>query len=99
MHGRCGLTVRSYGSISLSKAVGAPVKLVWTREDDMTHDFYRPTSVHRISGGLDAAGKPVAMKFHLTSSSVTSRLFPPFVKECCVRGLAGLRLRSGGRPL
>jgi isoquinoline 1-oxidoreductase subunit beta len=66
----------------ISKAIGGgPVKLVWTREDDMTHDFYRPTSFHQMAGALDAQGKPVVLKFHLTSPSVTSRLFPPVVKD------------------
>ncbi|PYQ39125.1 MAG: aldehyde oxidase, partial [Acidobacteria bacterium] len=66
----------------ISKAMGGgPVKLVWTREDDMTHDFYRPTSYHQMSGALDAEGRPVVLKFHLTSPSVTSRLFPPVVKD------------------
>ena len=68
-------------AVEISKAVGAPVKLVWTREDDMTHDFYRPTSYHQLSGALDAQGRPVAMKFHLTSPSVTSRLFPAVVQN------------------
>jgi isoquinoline 1-oxidoreductase beta subunit len=81
-------------AIEISKAVSAPVKLVWTREDDMTHDFYRPTSLHQISGGLDASGKPVAMKFHLTSSSVTARLFPPFVKD----GLDPFMLEAAAVP-
>src|SRR5207245_851775 len=68
-------------AVEISKAVGAPVKLVWTREDDMTHDFYRPISHHQLAGSLDAQGRPVALKFHLTSPSVTSRLFPPVVKD------------------
>jgi len=68
-------------AVEISKAVGAPVKLVWTREDDMTHDFYRPTSIHQMAGALDGAGKPTALKLHLTSPSVTARLFPPFVKD------------------
>ena len=66
----------------ISKAIGGgPVKLVWTREDDMTHDFYRPTSFHQMAGALDAQGRPIVLKFHLTSPSVTSRLFPPVVKD------------------
>ena len=68
-------------AIEISKAIGGPVKLLWTREDDMTHDFYRPTSLHQLAGGMDASGKPTALKFHLTSPSVTARLFSVFVKD------------------
>ena len=65
----------------VAKNLDKPVKVVWTREDDMTHDFYRPTSLHRMSGGLDANGKPVAFALKMSSPSVTSRLFPPLVKD------------------
>ena len=68
-------------AVEISKAVGAPVKLLWTREDDITHDYYRPTSYHRFSAGLDAQGRPVAVKLHMTSPSVTARLFPGVVKD------------------
>ena len=68
-------------AVEISKAVGAPVKLVWSREDDMKHDFYRPISVTTMSASLDAQGMPTALSLHLTSPSVTARLFPGFVKD------------------
>jgi isoquinoline 1-oxidoreductase subunit beta len=68
-------------AVEISKAIGAPVKLIWTREDDLTHDFYRPASLTQMSGALDANGKPVALSLKMTSPSVTARLFPPLVKD------------------
>jgi isoquinoline 1-oxidoreductase beta subunit len=68
-------------AVEISKAAGMPVKLIWSREDDMTHDFYRPGSVHQLSAGVDAGGKPVALQFSAASSSVTKRLFSAFVKD------------------
>jgi len=47
-------------AVRVSKAVGAPVKVIWTREDDTQHGFYRPASYNRFAAGLDAAGHPVA---------------------------------------
>ncbi len=59
----------------ISKAVNKPVKLVWSREDDMTHDFYRPQAVHTVAAALGADGKPTAMTFRMTSQSITGRVF------------------------
>ena len=77
----------------ISKAVNKPVKLIWSREDDMTHDFYRPQSVHRMAAALGADGKPTALTFKLTSQSVTGRVFglpgpvqDPLMTEAAIAG-------------
>jgi isoquinoline 1-oxidoreductase beta subunit len=66
-------------AVEASKAVGKPVKLLWTREDDMTHDAYRPPAFDQCTGGFDKDGKLIAWKLHLVGPSITARLFPPVV--------------------
>jgi isoquinoline 1-oxidoreductase beta subunit len=60
--------------------VKKPVKLVWTREDDMTHDAYRPPAFDQVSAGFDAKGNLTAWKLHLTGPSITARMFPAVVE-------------------
>lgn len=60
----------------LSKAVGKPVKVIWTREDDMHGDFYRPSAYNKMSAGLDAAGKPVFWQHRIVSPSIMASLGP-----------------------
>ncbi len=55
---------------------GVPVQLVWSREDDMTHDFYRPASYHRISGSLDEHGAIAAWKHRSTSTPIAEWFSP-----------------------
>jgi len=66
-------------AVETSKAVGKPVKVVWTREDDMQHDFYRPVTYVRMSAAVDAAGKPVAYQMRMVQQSLMKRIgaLPP----------------------
>jgi isoquinoline 1-oxidoreductase beta subunit len=68
-------------AIEASKAVGKPVKVVWTREDDTTHDVYRPPAYNTCAAGFDRDGKLIAWTHHLTAPSVTARWYPPAVPE------------------
>jgi hypothetical protein len=63
-----------------SQQVDGPVKLVWTREEDIQHDMYRPYWFDRMSAGLDEKGKPVAWNHRYAGSSVMARWAPPFFK-------------------
>jgi isoquinoline 1-oxidoreductase subunit beta len=60
-------------AVAASKAAAAPVKLIWTREDDMTAGYYRPPAALRVSAGFDAAGKLSAWQLHIASPSITQR--------------------------
>ena len=68
-------------AVEASKAVGRPVKLIWTREDDTTHDVYRPAARDTVAGGFDANGRLVAWQFDIVGPSITARVFPGAITD------------------
>ncbi len=68
-------------AVEASKALGKPVQVIWTREDDTTHDAYRPPAHDLAAGALDRDGRLVAWQLHLVGPSITARLFPGVVAD------------------
>jgi len=68
-------------AVEIAKQVDGPVKVVWTREEDIQHDMYRPYWVDRIEAGRDKNGKPVAWTNRFAGSSVIARWLPPAFKN------------------
>src|SRR6266496_3191885 len=57
-------------AVHVAKAAAAPVKVMWTREDDMSGGWYRPAFLHAIEGGIDASGNPVCWRSRLVGQSI-----------------------------
>ncbi|MCS7477374.1 xanthine dehydrogenase family protein molybdopterin-binding subunit [Umezawaea endophytica] len=71
-------------AVACSRAVGAPVKVLWTRDDDTRHDSYRPMSVHRLSAVVDAEGLPTWRSHAVSTWPLTTA--PPFANPAVVKG-------------
>jgi isoquinoline 1-oxidoreductase beta subunit len=63
-------------AVEAAKAAGVPVKVVYTREDDMQHDFYRSTSTNAVTGAVDEAGRIVALQHRVVTGSINRRTYP-----------------------
>src|SRR6202140_1685641 len=61
----------------VSKAINAPVKVIWTREDDMRFSTYRPASLHQLSATLDGSGFPVALTHRIIAPSISGQKGQP----------------------
>ncbi|MBI5583743.1 MAG: xanthine dehydrogenase family protein molybdopterin-binding subunit [Deltaproteobacteria bacterium] len=81
-------------AVQLSKAASQPVKVIWTREEDIRHDFFRPGNCCRIEGGLDGRGKITAWSHRVVVPSIFARVFPQMMEKgidpAAVEGLANL---------
>ena len=64
-------------AVRIAKQVEGPVKVVWTREEDVQHDVYRPYYYDRVAAGLDARGQPIAWTHRLVGPSILARWAPP----------------------
>ena len=68
-------------AVQIAQHVDGPVKVVWTREEDIQHDMYRPYWFDRMSAGLDGNGMPVAWNHRFAGSSIIARWLPPVVQQ------------------
>jgi isoquinoline 1-oxidoreductase beta subunit len=68
-------------AVAIAKQVEGPVRIVWSREEDIQHDVYRPYYYDRLAAGLDAQGMPVAWSHRVTGSSIVARWLPPAFKD------------------
>jgi isoquinoline 1-oxidoreductase beta subunit len=68
-------------AVQIAQHVDGPVKVVWTREEDIQHDMYRPYWFDRLSAGLDDKGMPVAWSHRFAGSSIIARYLPPGFKN------------------
>src|SRR5205807_4757289 len=68
-------------AVQIAMQVEGPVKVVWTREEDIQHDMYRPCFVDRMSAGLDDKGMPVAWNHRFAGSSIIARWAPPLFNK------------------
>jgi isoquinoline 1-oxidoreductase beta subunit len=71
-------TVRA---VQIAQHVEGPVQVIWTREEDIQHDMYRPYYYDRLSAAVDETGKAVAWSHHITGSSIIARYSPPWIKD------------------
>ncbi len=68
-------------AVRIAQQVEAPVKVIWTREEDIQHDVYRGNNFSRFRAGPDADGMPVSFEHRVVGPAVMARFFPPLVKD------------------
>lgn len=88
-------------AVAVARQVDFPIKLIWTREDDLLRDLYRPAYVDHLAARLDADGYPVAWRHRIAGSSIMARLYPKDFKgvdhdavECAAKPIYRLKERQ-----
>jgi len=80
--GRRGASDYVQQAVRLAKAIpGVPIKLLWSREEDMTHGYYHPVTQCRLTAGLDAQGQLTALHMRISGQSILAALFPQAVRD------------------
>ncbi len=79
--GRRGWTDHAVQAARIAKQVDYPIKVIWSREEDIQHDFYRPYYYDKLSAGLDSSGRPVSWSHRVVGGSVLERMMPMFVVD------------------
>ncbi|HET7764945.1 MAG TPA: molybdopterin cofactor-binding domain-containing protein [Burkholderiales bacterium] len=80
--GRRGFQDYTRQAVAIARAVeGRPVKLLWSREEDMQHDFYRPMTLMRFKGALDGEGRLTALRVRDASHSIMAAVRPQEIKD------------------
>ncbi|MCK7575201.1 MAG: molybdopterin-dependent oxidoreductase [Chromatiales bacterium] len=102
-HGRRREQDFVHDAVELSQRLGRPVQVIWTRADDLQHDYYRPMTLHRLRGGLDADGEPVAWFHRVVGPSVLARRDPERIRDgidpLMIDGASSLPYRLPNRRL
>lgn len=70
-----------YAALASKACGGRPVKIIWSREEDMRHDFYRPMATARLRAGFDGSGEPVSLDITVAAQSVAARTNPAMLKN------------------
>jgi isoquinoline 1-oxidoreductase beta subunit len=83
-------------AVAVAKAVEVPVRVLWTREDDIQHDYYRPISHHVLRAGVSDRREIVAWSHHIVAPSILQRYVPSFVPDWVTR--LGGPLKGGIDP-
>ncbi len=83
-------------AVHVSKALGKPVKVIWSREDDMQNSMYRPGNLHRLKGGVDSQGALIAWSHKMAGPSILAQVASDYARTSFPKWLPGWAKKMGG---